>query len=115
MLLHDSKRSPIFVFPAVATTAVILFLLRHRQITDGSSPGSGVTIVGAELFVRVSALVHAAPSIGAQGSSLLLRVATAPVILALTTLEAEFRGGLGAIDGIGSFVQHAAVYLIHTL
>lgn len=115
MLLHDSKRSSIFVSPAVATTAVILLLLRLRQITDGSSPGSAVTIVSAELLVRVSALVHWAVSVGAQGFSLLLRITTAPVIFALSTLEAEFRVGLGAIDGLGSFLQHAAVYLMHRL
>lgn len=112
MLLHDTKRTSIFVFPAVATTAVILFLLRNRQITD-SSPGSGVTIASAELLVRVSAIIHAAVSVGAEGFSLLIRIATAPVIFALTTLDAEFRISLGALDGIGSFLQHAAVYLLH--
>lgn len=112
MLLHNSKWTSILVFPPVAATAMILFLLRHRQITD-SSPGSGVTIASAELLVRVSALAHAAASVGAHGFSLLLRIATAPVIFALTTVDAEFRVGLGAVGGVGSFLQHAAMFLLH--
>ena len=115
MLLRDSKSASILAFPAVATTALVLFLVRNRQITNSGSPGSGVTIAGTELLVRVSAIIHAAVSIGAQGFSLLLRIATAPVIFALSTVEAEFRVGLGAIDGINGFLQHAAVYLIHAL
>lgn len=114
MLLHDSKRTSILVFPAVATTAVVLFLLQNRQITD-SSPGSGVTIAGGELVVRLSAILHAAVSLGAEGFSLLARIAAAPVMFALSTVEAEFRVDLGAIDGINGFVQHAAVYLLHVL
>ncbi|HLY07190.1 MAG TPA: hypothetical protein VKR31_15700 [Rhizomicrobium sp.] len=112
MLLRDSKSASIFALPAAATTAAILLLLRHRQITGVSSPGSGVTIAGAELLVRASAIVHAILSIGAQGLSLLLRIATAPLLLALTTLEAELRFAASAADGIGSFLQHAALTLL---
>ena len=115
MLLHDSKSASIFALPAVATTAVVLFLLRNRQITDGGSPGSGVTVAGAELFLRVSAIFHAAVSVGGPGFSLLVRIATAPVILAFTAVEAELRTGLGAAAGATAFLQHAAVYLIHAL
>src|SRR5215469_882595 len=113
MLLHDSKRASLLAYPVIA--AVTLFLLRNRQITGGGSPGSGVTIAGAELLVRVSAIVHAAVAVGTQGFSLLLRIATAPVIFAFTTLEAEGRIAFAAADGIGSFLQHATLFLVHTL
>ena len=113
MLLRDSKSASIFALPAIASTAVVLFLLRNRQIADGSAPGSGVTIAGAELVLRVSAFLHAAVSVGADGFALLMRVASAPVMFALTTLESELRIGFGAADGISGFLQHAASYLQH--
>lgn len=115
MLLRDSKSASIFALPAVATTALVLLLLRHRQIAVGSSPGSGVTVAGAELLVRVSAIVHGAVSIGARGLSLLLRIATAPATFVFTTLDTELRFAFSAADGIGSFLQHAALALIHTV
>lgn len=115
MLLREKKRTAFLAYPAIVTTAVALFLLRNRQITNGSSPGSGVTIAGAEFFVRLSAAVHAAVLLGEQGLALLLRIAAAPVIFALSTAETEFRVGLGAADGINAFLQHAAVYLTHAL
>lgn len=113
MLLRDSKSMSFFAYPAIV--AVTLFLLRNRQITEGGSPGSGVTIAGAELLMRISAIVHAAAFASAQGLSLLLRIASAPLILAGTTLQAEFRLAFGAIDGASAFLQHAALSVMHVL
>ena len=113
MLLRDSKRISFLAYPMTATAA--LFLLRNRQITEGTSPGSGVTIAAAELLARVTTMFHAGVSIGESGFLLLLRVATTPAILAFTTLEAEFRTAVTAIDGIYSILQHASLYLQHML
>lgn len=115
MLLRDSKRLSLAAYPAIATAAVILFLLRNRQITNSSSPGSGATIAVAELLVRASAIIHGIASVGAHALSLLLRVAAAPMIFAISTVEAELRVGLGAADSISAFLQHAAVYLMNVL
>ena len=114
MLLRESKSTSIFAYPAVASATVLLFLLRNRQITAGNSPGSGVSIASAELLVRASQILHATASVAAQGSSLSLRVAMAPMIFSVATLQAELRIALGAVHGIGDFVQHAAPYLLHT-
>ena len=115
MQLHDLKSTPMFAWPSIATAAVLLFLLRNRPITDGSSPGSGVSIAVGELVLRLSAAANAAASLVAQGFSLLLHVAAAPVIFALTAVQTEFRVGLGAADGISAFLQHAVLYLIRAL
>ena len=116
MQLHDSKgSSSALALPMAATAAVTLFLLRNRQITEGNSPGSGVTIATSELLVRGSAIFHAILSVGAQGLSLLLHIATAPANFVFGTLLAEFRTALTAIDSIGAFLQHAAPYLLHML
>lgn len=113
MLLRDTKLASLFALPAIASTAVLLFLLRNRQITDSSAPGSGVTIAGAELFVRVSAIFHAAVSAGADGLALLLRVASTPALLAYTALESELRFAAAAIGGVAAVLQHASVYVLH--
>jgi hypothetical protein len=115
MLLHDSKRTSILAYPMIATAAITLFLLRNRQITYGNSPGSGITIAGGELLVRISAIPHAAASIAESGFSLLLRIATAPAIFAFTTVESEFRTAVSAIDGLGAILQHASLYLLQAL
>jgi len=115
MLLHDSKRTSILAYPMIATAAIMLFLLRNRQITYGNSPGSGITIAGGELLVRLSAIPHAAASIAARGFSLLMRVAAAPAIFAFTTLESEFRTALAAFDGVASILQQASLYVLHAL
>ena len=113
MQLRDSKTTSLFAYPMIATVA--LFLLRNRQITDGSSPGSGVTIAGAELLVRIAAIPHAAVSIGARGLSALFSIATEPAILAYTALDSEFRIAVGAIDGVGAILQHVSLTLLHAL
>jgi hypothetical protein len=115
MLLRDSKRTSILAYPMIATAAITLFLLRNRQITYGNSPGSGITIAGGELLVRIAAIPHAAASIGASGFSLLLRIATAPAIFAFTTLETEFRTALTAFDGVVSILQQASLYFLRAL
>jgi hypothetical protein len=113
MLLRDSKSISFFAYPLTATAA--LFLLRNRQIAEGTSPGSGIAIAGAELLARFASMFHAGVFIGEKAFLLLLRVATTPAILAFTTLESEFRTAVSAIDGIQSLLQHASFYLQHML
>ena len=113
MLFRDTKSISVLAYPLTATVA--LFLLRNRQIAEGTSPGSGVTMAGAELLSRFAAMFHAGVFIGERGLLLLLRVATTPAILAFTTLESEFRTAVSAIDGIQSLLQHASLYLQHML
>lgn len=115
MLLHDSRRATFYAYPAIATAAVTIFLLRNRQVTEGGSPGSGVTIAGAELLVRLSAIVHWVLSVGAQGFSLLLRVSTAPWHLAFVALQSDFRMAVLAIGAIASLLHTANGWLLHVL
>lgn len=115
MLLHESKSTSIFAWPAVASAAVVLFLLRNRQITDGGSPGSGVTIAAGELIERASAMAHALFHVGESGLTLLVRVATAPAVLVYASLASEFRFAAGALAGVLAVVQHASLFLLHAL
>src|SRR5579871_5129657 len=92
----DSARAALALYPGLAMATVAAFLLRARQIAIVNSPGSGITVAGSEVVMRLSALAHAAISIGEGALSILLRVALAPPQLAFAIVEGEFRVALGA-------------------
>jgi hypothetical protein len=113
MLLRDSKSTAIFAYPAIATAAVTLFLLRNRPIADGSSPGSGVTIAVSEVLSRLPDVAHWAIVTSDRALSLLFHAAAAPANLALATMEAEFRFAISAIGSLSSVFHALTAHLLH--
>jgi hypothetical protein len=113
MLLPDSKRTSILAYPMIASAAIILFLLRNRQITHGNSPGSGVTIALGEVLSRFAALAHSVVSAGYGARSLLLRVALAPAHAASTTLQSELWVVLNLMQRVDLALHPFTSYVRH--
>jgi hypothetical protein len=115
MLRFETLRTAGLVWPIAATAAVSALALRSRDFANGSSPGSGVTIVLSELLSRIPELAHAAVSVGDRATMLLVRMATAPASFAVSVLESEFHFAFAALGSLGSTLQSAASVLFHTL